>query len=144
MRQREKEREGGQGREREREQAETERREFLTNTYTLWGEDCNTMVVADLASRCCLQERERHQAFAKVDTEGEIHRILIYAAPEINLGGGVDFRIVGSTELKGNLAERCWLWSTAACVVSMATVVVHRIFHPQKTFKILPFTPWVT
>lgn len=72
------------------------------------------MVVADLASRFCLQERQRHQAFAKADTEGESHRILIYAAPEIIGRGGVDFRIVGSTGLKGNLAARCWLWSTAA------------------------------
>lgn len=45
------------------------------------------MVVADLASMFCLQERQRHQAFAKADTEGESHRILIYAALEI-IGGG--------------------------------------------------------
>lgn len=64
------------------------------------------MVVADLASRFCLQERQRHQAFAKPDTEGESHRILIYAAPEIiGRGGELILELWAQQGSKGTLLQ---------------------------------------
>lgn len=62
------------------------------------------MVVADLASMFCLQERQRHQAFAKADTEGESHRILIYAALEI-IGGKLILELWAQQGSKGTLLQ---------------------------------------
>lgn len=55
----------------------------------------------NLASRCCLKERQGHQAFAKSGTEGEFHRILIYAAPGI-IGGRVILELRVEQSSKGN------------------------------------------